>query len=119
MKVRFLYNFLFINDCKEILFPLGIRGLIQLDELILIFIYGSTEEEMENLPTTNVYAFNEKAEQVWQIEEPFQPPNQIVSYADISLKKTGEIVAGTTQGTEYILNIKDGSVSLIKNQRPW
>ena len=119
MKIRFLYNFLFINSCKEILFPLGIRGLIELDDLVLVFIYGSTEEEMESLPTNNVYAFNAKAEQVWQIQEPFQPEGIIVSYADISLKKTGEIVAGTTQGTEYIVNSKNGSITLIKDQRPW
>ena len=119
MKIRFLYNFLFINDCKEILFPLGIKGLIQLDELVLVFIYGSTTDEMEKLPTNNVYAFNAKGEQVWQIQEPIQSKDTIVSYADISLKETGKVVAGSTQGDEYIVNVKDGSVEHIKGQRPW
>ncbi len=119
MKIRFLYNFLFINDCKEILFPFGIRGLIQLDDLVLVFIYGATTEEMENLPTRNIYAFNEKAEQVWQIEEPLQHNDGIVSYADIGLKKDGKIVAGSTKGDEYIVNIKDGSVEHVKGKRPW
>lgn len=119
MNIRFLYNFLMINDCKEILFPLGIRGLVQLDDLVIVFIYASTKDEMDKLPITNIYAYDENAQQIWQIEEPFQPPNQIVSYADISLRKTGEVVAGTTQGTEYIVNVADGSITPIKGQRPW
>ena len=119
MRIRFLYNFLFINDCKEILLPMNISGLIQLDELVIVFIYGATAQEMESLPTNNVYAFNAKGEQVWQIAEPFQPESKMVSYADISLRKDGNIVAGTTQGTEYIVNVKDGSIDPIKGQRPW
>ena len=119
MKIRFLYNFLSINSCKEILFSHGIRGLIELDDIVIVFIYGSTKEELETLPTNNIYAFNSKAEKIWQVEAPFQPKGISVSYADVSLKKAGEIVAGTTQGTEYKINILDGSVEPMKGQRPW
>lgn len=119
MKIRFLYNFLFINECKEILFPLGIKGLIQLDELVLVFIYGSTADEIEKMPARNIYAYNESGEQVWQIQEPLQHGEGYSSYADISVRKDGKIVAGSTRGEEYIVNIKDGSVAHIKNQRSW
>lgn len=119
MKVSFLYNFLFINNCKEVLFPLGIRGLIQLDDLVVVFVYGATMEEMENLPTRNIYAFNEEGKQVWQVQEPLQYDDGVVSYSDIRLKKNGEIIAGSTKGDEYIVNINDGSVEHIKGRRPW
>lgn len=119
MKVRFLFNFLFIDNCKEILFPLGIRGLIQLDDLILVFIYGSTAEEMERLSSRNIYAFNSRGEQVWQVQEPIQHEGRIVSYADLSLRGNDKVVAGSTEGDEYIVNIKNGSVEHVKGRRPW
>jgi hypothetical protein len=118
MKIRFQGCFLYVND-NQILLTHNIYGLIQLNDLVLILTYGFSEKQMDSLSTTNVYAFDEKGKKVWEIKEPFQPPDQTVSYADISLKKTGDVVAGTTQGTEYIVNIKDGSVELIKGQRPW
>ncbi len=118
MKVRFQGCFFYVND-HQVLLKHNIYGLIELDDLVLVLTYGFSEKQMESLPTNNVYAFNEKGEQVWQIKEPFQPEGKIVSYADISLKKDGKIVAGTTQGTEYIVNVKDGSIDPIKGQRPW
>lgn len=119
MKIRFLYKSLFINNSKGIIFPLGIRGLIQLDGLVLVFIYGATTEEMKALPTRNVYAFNGNGEQIWQIQEPIQEGNSPVSYADMSLRKDGKVIIGSTKGDEYILNIQDGSVEHIKGRRPW
>ena len=122
MKIRFIRHSLYIDDCEPIFFPLGIKGLIQLDDLVLAFTYADTAEEMERLPTANVFAYDKHAKQVWQIEEPPQSPNEIVSYADISLEKINgkeEVVAGTTRGYEYIVNTKNGSVSVIKGQRPW
>ena len=121
MKVRFQDCFLHVND-TEILLSHHICGLIELDDLVLVLVYGLTAEQLENLPTTNIYAFDEHAKQVWQIEEPSQYSDQRVCYADISLRKINrkeEVVAGTTRGDEYIVNTKDGSVSFIKGQRPW
>lgn len=94
--------FLLINDCKEILFPLGINGLIQLDNLVIIFIYKATAEEIENLSATNIYAFNEKGKKVWKIENFFQPSNRTVSYDDISLRKKGDVVTETQEGVRVI-----------------
>lgn len=119
MKVRFLYKFLFIDNQKEILFPFGIRGLIQLDDVVLIFIYGDTPDELKNLPTNNIYAFDKNAKQIWQIEEPPQAEGRVVSFADISLRNNGEVVAGTTIGTEYTVNIENGSITPRTGQRPW
>jgi len=118
MKIRFQGCFFYVNN-NRILLTHDIYGLIELDDLVLVLIYGTSAKQMESLPTNNVYAFNEKGEQVWQIQEPYQPEGRIVSYANISLKETGEVVAGTTQGTEYIVNIKDGAIKPIKGQRPW
>ena len=119
MNIRFLFNFLFIDGCKEILFPLGIRGLIQLEELVIVFIYGSNEEEMSRLSSRNIYAYNKKGQLIWQVQEPIQATSCVVSYADISLRDNGDIVAGSTQGDEYIVNILDGSVKHVKGRRPW
>lgn len=119
MNIRFLYQFLFINDNEEILLPCSINGLIQLNDFIIVLIGSDNEKEMNKLNGKNIYAFNEKSERIWEIEAPFQPPNMNVSYADLSLRKSGEIVAGTTQGTEYIIDISDGTVTLVENQRPW
>lgn len=120
MKIRFLYNFLFINDCKEILFPLDIRGMIQLEDMVIVLIYGSDKQELSNLPKSNIYAYDENAKKIWEIEEPPQSKNGNVAYADISLKPSGELVAGTTDGTEYIVNVRDGSITpSYTNQRPW
>lgn len=120
MKIRFLYNFLFINDCEEILFPLDIRGLIQLEDMVIVLIYGSDQQELANLPKSNVYAYNGSAKKIWEIEAPPQSKNRNVAYADISLTPSGDLVAGTTIGTEYIVNVKDGSIApLCANQRPW
>jgi outer membrane protein assembly factor BamB len=109
---------LYINDNK-ILLSHAIYGLIDLDNVVLVLIYGSSAKQMETLPTNNIYAFNEKGEQVWQIQEPIQYSDGIVSYADICLKENGKIVAGSTKGDEYFINIKDGSVEHIKGKRPW
>jgi len=118
MKLRFQGTFFYVNN-HQILLSHPIYGLIELDDLVLVLIYGFSANQMETLPTNNVYAFNEKGEQVWQIEEPLQYSNGVVSYADISLKKDGKIIVGSTKGDEYIVNIKDGSVEHIKGQRPW
>lgn len=101
------------------MFPVDIRGIIRVDRLIIVFIYAYTQEEMEKLPTTNVYAYDENANLVWEIAEPPQGSNSPVSYADIILREDGAIVAGSTRGDEYIVNVKDGSVEHIKGQRPW
>ena len=118
MKIRFQGCFFYVNN-HQILLSHDIYGLIELDDLVLVLIYGFSAKQMETLPTNNIYAFNEKGEQVWQIQEPIQSKDTIVSYADISLKETGKIVAGSTQGDEYIVNVKDGSVEHIKGQRAW
>ena len=121
MKVRFQGCFLHVND-TQILLSHHICGLIELDDLVLVLIYGLTAEQLENLPTTNIYAYDKHGKQVWQIEEPSQYSDRSVSYADISLRKIHgkeEVVAGMTDGYECIVNTKDGSVSVIKGQRPW
>ena len=122
MKIRFIDHTLYIDDSEDIFFPFRIKGLIQLDDLVVVLIYGITTEEMENLPTTNIYAYDKHAKQVWQIEEPPQYPDRSVSYAGIRLEKINgkeEVVAGMTDGYECIVNTKDGSVSQITGQRPW
>ena len=118
MKIRFQGCSFYVNN-NRILLSHNIYGLIQLDDMVLVLIYGFSSEQMETLPARNVYAFNEKGEQVWEIETPHQESNGIVSYADISLKKDGKIVAGSTRGDEYIVNVNDGSVEHIKGRRPW
>ena len=118
MKIRFQRNMLYLNN-NRIFLDNPIYGLIELDDIALVLIYGFSSEQMETLPARNVYAFNEKGEKVWEIEAPYQDSNGIVSYADISLRKDGKIVAGSTRGDEYIVNVNDGSVEHIKGRRPW
>ena len=122
MKIRFIRDSLYIDDCEVIFFPLGVKGLIQLDDLVLAFTYADTAEEMERMPTANVFAYDKHAKQIWQIEEPPPSRDRRVSYADISLRKIHgkeEVVAGMTDGGECIVNTKDGTISLITGQRPW
>ena len=117
MKVRFLFNFLFIDNCKEILFPLGIRGLIQLDDLILVFIYGSTAEEMERLSSRNIYAFNSRGEQVWQVQEPIQHEGVRIRTGEV--KANFELQGGGGQGAvQYEWLSGRVPESVIKNTRP-
>jgi len=118
MKIRFQGCFFYVNN-HQVLLSHAIYGLIELDDLVLVLTYGFSPKQMETLPKNNVYAFNGKGEQVWQIQEPIQSKEAIVSYADINLQETGEVIAGSTQGDEYILNVKNGSVEHIKGQRPW
>ena len=121
MKVRFQGCFLHVND-TQILLSHHICGLIELDDLVVVLIHGLTAEHLENLPSTNIYAFDEHAKQVWQIQEPPPSRDRHMSYADISLRKINgkkEVVAGMADGGECIVNTKDGTISLITGQRPW
>ena len=118
MKIRFQGCFFYING-HQVLLSHSIYGLIELDDLVLVLTYGFNAKQIESLPTRNVYAFNGSGEQIWQIQEPIQEGNHPVSYADMSLKKDGKIIVGSTKGDEYVLNIRDGSVVYIKGRKSW
>jgi outer membrane protein assembly factor BamB len=118
MRIRFQGCFFYVND-HQVILSHPIYGLIELDDMVLLLIYGTSSKQMENLPANNVYAFDREGRQVWQIQEPLQYDDGFVSYADISLKKDGVIVAGSTKGDEYLVNTDDGTVEHIKNQRAW
>lgn len=117
MKIRFIRDILHINENK-INFTHDICGLIELNNLIIVLIYGASAKQMETLPNNNIYAFDEKGKKIWQIQPPFQVSGYITSYSDVILRKDGKIIAGTSQGLEYIVNIEDGSV-IPTGGRPW
>lgn len=118
-SVNFLRQFLKIDGQDSIILPLPIEGMIQLPDKVIVLIGSSDQEQMEKLKGSNIYAFDYKGKKLWRVESSIAIDNKVYSYSDISLKKTGEIVAGTTMGTEYIVNLIDGTVTPYGSGRPW
>lgn len=120
MRIRFLYNFLHINDCKEILLPGDIRGLIELENKVLVFVCVESSEFNDNISKSVVLAFDEHANKIWEIEEFWDSNGKLEAFSDLGLRQDGKVVVGTTSGTEYVVNLEDGSLSLNdSNARPW
>lgn len=120
VRVRFLFNFLHINDCKEVLLPGDIRGLIELEDKVLVFVCIDSNDLNADDSKSIVFAFDENANEIWKIEEFQDSSGNLEAFSDLGMRNDGKVVVGTTNGTEYVVDLDDGSLSLNNtNSRPW
>ncbi len=118
-KITFIRQFLKINGEDSIILPLPIEGMIQLQDMVIVLIGSTSEDQMEKLKGSNVYAFDCRSKELWKIKSSPAIDNRIYPYSDISLKKSGEIVAGNVMGAEYLVNLADGNIKPYGSGRPW
>lgn len=120
MKIRFLYNFLHINDSKEILLPGDVRGLIELDNMVIVFVCNENIDKEINVRNSAILAFDSRGNKIWHTKETRESNGNVVAFSDISLRDDGEIILGSTRGLEFIVNTEDGSLTPVcSNERPW
>lgn len=120
MRIRFLYNFLHINNCQEILLPGDIRGLIELDDKVLVFVCTESSKIQDGNSKSAVLAFDEHANELWKIEDFRDSNGNQETLSDLGLRQDGKVVVGTTSGIEYLVNLENGNLSLNHStERPW
>jgi len=100
-----------------------IKQTVEIDGLKIQRKYPSDDKLMEypqeNL-NRNVYAFNERGELVWTIQEaPHGGENQDKAYMSLVIEN-GKLIAGNFIGVDYIVKLEDGTVTPQNtNTRPW
>jgi hypothetical protein len=100
-----------------------IKQKIEFLGLVIIRLYPS-DDQLDTYPkesfNRNVYAYDVSGNLVWQIQEaPHGGIDEDKAYMDIRISQD-KLVAGNWTGTDYQVNLVDGTVaSFDRDVRPW
>jgi hypothetical protein len=94
-------------DGKQIDLPLPVGNVIKYNKLFIVRV-APFEREIFN---RNIFAITEQREIIWQIHESPHGTEQDKPYMNIMRNKDGSVIASNWNGVDYIINIKDGSIT--------
>ena len=108
-----------IDDSETIWLPVKLDSLLELENMVIVVMLSDDLEEMKKVGVRNVFAYNRKGKQLWQIQE----QEQIVNgrkhvYDSVYIGKDKKVMVGGNWGGEYYLNVEDGTVTPAGG-RPW
>ncbi|MFI5391792.1 MAG: hypothetical protein ACHQYQ_10555 [Bacteriovoracales bacterium] len=130
---------------KNILFPCSIGTgsdrktprILEVQDLIIVNFSSFTLEESQEMKrlgvdmSRNIWAFDLQGNKVWEISPAAKIGERSYSYNSLWIKeknktgdiwsniKDGTVIVGTSFGADYILDVSNGHVELIKGQRAW
>jgi hypothetical protein len=111
-------NFLKIDDSEIIELPLSFHCLLELKDMVIVVVGLKDNESMEHLEGRNVFSYNRRGKQLWQIQKQGLINGRIHEYDNVMINKEGKITVGANWGGDYFLNIEDGSITPCGG-RPW
>ncbi len=108
---------LIIDDCEDISLATDIYSLLELKNMVIVVLY-SDSTDMDKVEMRNVFAYNRKGEQLWQIKPQETLSTSSYSYVAMAEDGSGRVKVGSFWGGGYYLNIADGTVTP-DGGRPW
>ncbi len=105
---------------KELFFHSPIKKILVVDNTILVLLQRAgviIDKEKESL-LKNIYAFDNKGNQLWIIEElpPFHGRPSLITGL---YTRENKVLAYVSYGVDFEINLEDGSLIHIPDQRPW
>ncbi|MEE9338252.1 MAG: hypothetical protein V3U87_09245 [Methylococcaceae bacterium] len=105
---------------NELSFYSPIKKILIVNEKILVLLQRvsiSIDENKESF-TQNLHAFSLTGRKLWTIEEPKSLEGSSALITGVYSKKN-KVLVYISSGIEYEVNLKNGKLLHISNQRPW
>jgi hypothetical protein len=102
---------LFINE-KEIILPCEIDEILENKNLLIVRHWHIHLWHPEEKPYRNIYAFNDRGEQVWQVKaiSKYKSDEHRYIFYQIGIEEGYGLYGIQAGGTKYLINHEDGTL---------
>ncbi len=119
MSIKYDNKTLTINN-HSVELPFLIENIIEFEDKIIVYIYDDKAVPSDSrLLDRTIYAFDDRARELWRIQECPHGGEIPKPYMGIKKSENGELIVPNMIGYDYIVNLDNGEVTCCSTGRPW